>query len=53
MRKDAALVVAMIVGLLALPAASAWAGTYDVVSCKAPGADGINQSWAGRPRARR
>src|SRR4051794_39040929 len=35
----------VIVALLWAPAA-AHAGTYDVVSCNAPGAGGVNRSWA-------
>src|SRR3954454_25043313 len=31
--------------LLAVGAASASAGTYDVVACDAPGANGVNNSW--------
>ncbi|MDA0164834.1 carboxypeptidase-like regulatory domain-containing protein [Solirubrobacter ginsenosidimutans] len=51
MRKDAALLVATIVGLLALPAASARAGTYDVVACNTVGGDGggINRAWTVEP----
>lgn len=46
MRKGAALAVAMMVGwLVVLPVASARAGTYDVVSCAAPGGDGVNRAW--------
>ena len=44
----------------ALPVGSASAGTYDVVSCHAPGADMRNLAWAfetfnatGRPAPRR
>ena len=46
MRKGAALAAAMMVGWLAvLPVVSARAGTYDVVSCAAPGGDGVNRAW--------
>jgi hypothetical protein len=34
---------ALMLGLLA--PAGAQAGTYDVVSCRAPGADGVNRAW--------
>jgi len=27
----------------------AWAGTYDVVSCGAPGAGGVNRAWQVAP----
>jgi hypothetical protein len=42
---------AMLVGLAAGAAGApwAWAGTYDVVSCGAPGAGGVNRAW--RPEA--
>ena len=42
-----------VVAAVAVPAASAgsaWAGTYDVVSCGAPGAGGVNRAWAARSR---
>jgi hypothetical protein len=40
-------IVAAVTLALALAAgpAPAWAGTYDVVSCGAPGAGGINRAW--------
>jgi hypothetical protein len=31
--------------VLAASAPAAWAGTYDVVSCGAPGAGGVNKAW--------
>ena len=42
---------AALVGLAAAAAGAspAWAGTYDVVSCGAPGAGGVNRAW--RPEA--
>src|SRR3954451_6330688 len=45
MRRWIAVLVATAAGLLL--AAPARAGTYDVVSCGAPGAGGINRSWVG------
>ena len=30
---------------LALPVSSASAGTYDVLTCNAPGAGGVNHAW--------
>ena len=46
MRKDAALSAVLVAAalLLFLPGA-ARAGTYDVVSCNAPGASGENRAW--------
>jgi hypothetical protein len=46
MRKDAALLVALVAALLILPSA-ARAGTYDVVSCNTPLGEGggINRAW--------
>jgi hypothetical protein len=38
------IVVLVVLGALA-PAASSQAGTYDVVSCGAPGAGGVNRAW--------
>ena len=38
--------IVVLMGALALLApASARGGTYDVVSCRAPGADGTNRAW--------
>ena len=34
--------------LALLAPAVAEAGTYDVVSCRAPGAGGVNNAWLGR-----
>lgn len=36
----------LLVGLAGAP--GAWAGTFEVASCGAPGADGINSAWIGR-----
>ena len=50
MRKDAAARLATVVAVAAmLVAAPARAGTYEVVSCNAPGAAGENHSWALEP----
>jgi hypothetical protein len=43
MRGLTALLVGLAAGAAAAP--GAWAGTYDVVSCGAPGADGVNRAW--------
>ena len=43
MRGSAGMVVAAAMMLAAVPTASA--GTYDVVSCGAPGAGGVNRAW--------
>ena len=38
--------VLILLALLALPVAGASAGTYDVVSCNAPGSTGVNGAWS-------
>jgi hypothetical protein len=45
MRRWIAVMVAAVAGLVL--AAPAQAGTYDVVSCGAPGAGGVNRAWVG------
>ena len=35
----------VVVATVGSSAATSWAGTYDVVSCNAPGAGGINRAW--------
>ena len=45
MRRTVAAVLAT--GLMGAPAA-AQAGSYDVVSCNAPGANGANNAWVGQ-----
>ena len=40
--------VAVALGTWLLPAQAAYAGSYDVVSCGAPGAGGVNRAWTAR-----
>ena len=50
MRRDAAFLAAWVAVLLTvLSVAPARAGTYDVVSCNEPGANGENRSWTFEP----
>ena len=42
-------VAALVALVLAVAAAPAHAGTYDVVSCAAPGASGVNRAWTVAP----
>ena len=42
-------VAALVALVLAVAAAPAHAGTYDVVSCAAPGANGVNRAWTVAP----
>jgi hypothetical protein len=49
MRKDAALPGVLVAALLVVLPASAHAGTYDVLTCNVPGADGRNYAWTAEP----
>ena len=49
MRGVVGALVVLATAAVGVPAASA--GTYDVVSCGAPGAGGINRAWRAGPAA--
>ncbi len=49
MRKDVALPAVVAAVVLLMTPVAARAGTYDVVACNAPGANGVNGSWTVEP----